>query len=75
MRLYQIRVEIYEAATSYEIPIVVHLFHGRTKAEAFRYHEAHRSSDAFMKRCEDEACFAGNVPCMAVISEGWISGT
>ena len=72
MRLYQIRVEIYEAATDYQIPIVVHLFHGRTREEALGYHNAHRKSDAFLRECEDKSCFAKNVPCRSVLTEGWI---
>lgn len=72
MRLYRIQVEIYEAATKYRIPVVVHLFHGRTREEALGYHDAHRESDRFLRECEDQQLFAGNVPCKAVFSEGWV---
>lgn len=73
MRLYQIRVAIYEAATNYAIPIVVHLFNGRTRAEAMSYHDAHLGSDAFLRDCEDKGCFAKSVPCRADYSEGWVN--
>jgi len=47
MRLYQLKVEIFEAATNYAYPVVTHVFTGRTEKEARAYHEAHRRADAF----------------------------
>ena len=72
MRYYQIRVDIYEAATGYQYPVVTHLFHGKTKSEAERYHDSHRTSDAFLRSCEDTGRFRDTVTCRAVMSEGWI---
>lgn len=72
MNLYQIRVAIYEVATNYEIPIVVHLFNGRTPDEAAAYHDAHRKSDRFLRECEDTSVFDNAVACRASVSEGWV---
>ena len=71
-RLYQIRVDIYEAATNYAYPVVTHLFHGATQDEAMGYHEAHREADAFLRSCEDRGAFSRSVRCRTVISEGWV---
>ena len=71
-RLYQIRVDIYEAATDYRYPVVTHLFHGKTRAEAKGYHDAHRKSDVFLRSCEDRGVFQRSVRCRAVKSEGWV---
>lgn len=70
-RLYQVRVDIYESATRYEYPVVTHLFHGRTKEEAWKIHASHRESDSFLRECEDKGVFKGRVHCRAQISEGW----
>ena len=72
MRLYQIRVDIYESATWYRYPVVTHLFHGVNRYEARRYHESHRKADEFLRQCEDKGVFRGEVHCRAVKSEGWI---
>lgn len=72
MRIYQVRIDIYEAATDYAYPIVVHLFHGRTRAEAIGYHNAHRGADKFLRECEDKECFSRNVACRAILTEGWV---
>jgi hypothetical protein len=71
MRLYVIRVDIYEAATDYAFPIVRHEFIGRSPAEARRYHAAHMQSDAFLRQCEQKGLFNGAVKCRATKSEGW----
>lgn len=71
MMLYQVRVAIYEASTP-KFPIVVHLFQGKTRDEAIAYHTAHRKYDEFLRSCEDRQCFLGQVPCSAVITEGWV---
>jgi hypothetical protein len=70
-RLYCVRVDIYEAATNYAYPVVTHLFNGRTKAEAWRYHDSHRKTDTFLRQCEDRGTFSESVRCRAVVSEGW----
>lgn len=70
MRVYQIRIDIHE--NDEQIPIVVHLFHGATRAEALAVHNAHRGTDKFLRECEDKLCFARRVPCQAVLSEGWV---
>ena len=71
MRLYVVRVDISEAATGHAYPIVTHLFRGRTREEAWGYHEAHRRSDSFLRECEDKRLFRGQVRCRARVSEGW----
>jgi hypothetical protein len=71
MRLYVIRVDIREAATGYAYPIVTHEFKGRTREEAWGYHDAHRQADAFLRECEDKRLFRGNVQCVAELIEGW----
>jgi len=74
MRLYIIRVDIYEEASDYAYPIVTHLFQGRTREEAKGYHEAHRRSDSFLRQCEDRGMFQGGVRCRARTSQGWKGG-
>ena len=71
MKLFQIRVAIYEPAQP-SYPIVVQQFLGRTPEEAGRYHHAHRKADAFLRGCEDHGLYLTNVPCRAVQTEGWI---
>lgn len=71
MRLYQIRVDIYEPGSPF--PIVIHHFQGRDREEALAIHNAHRESDKFMRECEDKSCFRRNVPCTAKLFEGWVS--
>lgn len=76
MRLYQIRVDIYEAATKYAYPVVTHLFHGRTRAEAEGYLAAHLQADAFLRGCETRGVFGTGpnpVRCKTVQHAGWIS--
>ena len=69
-RLYQIRIDVFESA---DYPVVTHLFTGKTKKEAWRYHESHRKSDAFLRQCEDKGRFGKDVRCEARITkEGWI---
>lgn len=69
MRLYRIRIDIYEPAAPY--PIVTHFFTGRTRAEARRYHLAHRRADRFLRECEDKGLYDKQVRCRAVRKEGW----
>lgn len=71
MKLYQIRVDIYEAATAYRYPVVTHLFHGRTKDEAQRYHRSHLKSDAFLRACEAGRAYRG-VRCVADTRARWV---
>lgn len=71
MRYYAIQVDIFEAATRYAYPVVRHQFLGKDRAEAMRYHDSHRQSDRFIRECEDMGMFQGDVPCRAVITEGW----
>jgi hypothetical protein len=71
MRLYSIRVDIYEEASGYVYPIVTHLFTGRTPEEARGYHRAHRQSDAFLRQCEDRGVFQDQVRCQTRVTEGW----
>lgn len=80
MRLFQIRVDIYEAATNYAYPIVTHVFTGKTEKEARAYHDAHRRADAFLRQCEDKGVFGGvgtnsrgGVRCRAQLSQRWIT--
>ena len=73
MKLYRITVDIYEEATNYAFPVVTHVFNGRTRNEAEKYHESHRRSDAFLRACEDRGLFAGRVKCRAVRREGWVN--
>lgn len=73
MQLYQVRVDIYEAATP-GYPIVTHLFNGATPEEAHGVHEAHRGADEFLRECEDRSCFRRGVVCHAEVSEGWVDG-
>lgn len=74
MTLYQIRIDIFEAATRYAYPVVTHIFKGKTKEEAEHYHEAHRRADAFLRACEDRGVFGGKVKCRAKRREGWVRG-
>jgi hypothetical protein len=71
MRLYTVRVDIFEAATRYAYPVVTHLFTGRTPQEARGYHEAHRKTDSFLRQCEDRGMFGQDVRCRARVTEGW----
>lgn len=73
MRLYEITVKIYEAATSYAYPVVTHVFSGRTRKEAREYHAAHRKSDSFLRGCEDRGRFGEGVKCRAIVTERWKS--
>lgn len=70
-RLYHVRVDIYEAASRYEFPILTHTFRGRSPKEAWGYHDAHRKSDSFLRQCEDKGLFGDNVKCRVQTSEGW----
>jgi len=70
-KIYQVRVDIFEPSTK-GFPVVTHLFNGRSKEEAWHYHESHRKSDRFLKDCEDKHLFAGSVECVATFTEGWI---
>lgn len=72
-KIYQVRVDIYEPSIK-SFPIVVHVFNGRTPEEAWHFHGSHRASDRFLRDCEDKDLFAGNVPCRAVVTEGWVTG-
>jgi hypothetical protein len=71
-RLYCIRVDIFEEATRYAYPVVTHLFHGKTRAEARRYHASHRAADRFLRACEDSGVFEKKVKCKVRIREGWV---
>lgn len=73
MKLYQVRVDIFEPATP-GFPIVTHLFTGKSREQAWHFHEAHRKSDVFMRECEDKHLYAGSVECQAMVSEGWVQG-
>lgn len=42
-------VDIYEAKTYYQYPVVEHIFSGRTEEEAFGYFKAHLKTDSFLK--------------------------
>lgn len=71
MRLYLVEIKIFEAATNYAFPVVVHQFYGRTRDEAWGYHRSHLSTDTFMRDCETKGQF-GNVTCQAKITfDGW----
>ena len=71
-RLCKVQVDIYEAATDYKYPVVSHTFLGRTKKEAWGYHESHRRTDDFLRSCEDKGKF-GDVVCDKIrVYEGWI---
>lgn len=72
MALYQVRVDIYEPSVGKAYPIVTHLFTGRTPEEAWSYHDAHRSSDAFLRQCEDKGVFGKGVRCEPHITEGYV---
>lgn len=71
MKLYSVQVLIFEEATP-AFPVVVHHFNGRSKREAWHYHESHRKSDSFLRECEDKGKFAKSVKCRAEIYEGWV---
>jgi hypothetical protein len=71
MRFYLVQVDISEAATGYAYPIVTHVFRGKTKEEAWGYHNAHLAGDAFLRDCEEKLIFRGQVKCRAVVTEGW----
>ncbi len=73
MKLYQVVIEIREAATGYKYPVISHAFTGKTKEEAWHYHASHLKSDSFLRDCEKKnKC--GDVKCRtAVVCEGWIS--
>lgn len=72
MRLYAVVVEISEAATNYEFPVVSHVFYGRTRKEAWGYHDSHRKTDVFLRDCENKGKWS-NVTCRAQIAfEGWV---
>ena len=72
MRLYCVQVDITEAATGYRYPVVRHQFMGKTREEAWHYHQSHRATDKFMRECEDKGAFAGSVQCRTTYSEGWV---
>lgn len=72
-RLYVVTVEIFEAATSYAYAVVSHSFAGRTKKEAWRYHDSHLKSDRFLRDCEMNGKF-GDVKCRSVVTyDGWVT--
>lgn len=70
MRLFAVRVDIFEPQNAF--PIVQHQFLGRSREEAEGYHDAHRASDRFLRQCEDKQLFDGKVKCRAVIRRGWV---
>lgn len=70
MKLYWVKVNIYEEATGYKYPVVSHVFYGKTRKEAWNYHESHRKSDSFLKQCEDLGAFQKRLKCRVVITEG-----
>lgn len=69
--MYVVRIDILEEATHYAFPVVRHEFRGRTKDEAWHYHDAHKQADSFLRGCEDKGVFQGSVRCRARVSEGW----
>lgn len=69
MRVYQIRIDIFESQASF--PIVTHLFHGKDAAHAERIHQAHRGADKFLQQCEDHGLYGTSVPCHTRRTEGW----
>lgn len=72
MRLYQVRVDIYEGRATY--PLVTHLFTAPTKRDAWAVHDAHRQADAFLRGCEDRGIYRGEAACRATVAEGWVEG-
>ena len=75
MRFYEVTVKIYEEATAYAYPVVTHVFSGKTRKEAWGYHDAHRKSDSFLRGCEDKGRFGERVKCHAVVTERWKRGS
>jgi hypothetical protein len=69
-RLYVVRIDIFEPSAPY--PVVSHLFYGRTPEEARGNHAAHLQADAFLRACEEEGVYRGNVRCTARTTEGWV---
>lgn len=72
MHLYRIVVATFEAAVGPQYPVVTHTFLGRTREEAWGYHNAHRQADRFLRECEDSGRFEGRVRCQPTLTEGWI---
>ena len=42
-----------------DTPVVTHVFHGETKAEAIAFYRAHLKSDKFLRDCESKGSFKG----------------
>lgn len=72
VKVYRITHEIFEpSGSSPDVPIVVHIFQGKTKAEAGRYFEAHQRTDSFFRGAVRSGSWNG----MALVtqsSEGWV---
>lgn len=73
MKLYAVTIEISEAATDYEFPVVSHTFLGRSRKEAWHYHDSHLKTDEFLRSCEKKGKFS-DVKCRAEVTfEGWVN--
>lgn len=56
-RLQQLHVDIFEEDDRFAI--VKHVFVGKTRREAMRYHRAHLKTDSFLRGCEKKGRFRG----------------
>ena len=54
MLLWVVVHSIFEEASAYAYPIVVHQFYGRTQEEAEGYFRAHKRTDEFLRGCDDK---------------------
>lgn len=63
-------VDIYEPSVGFDYPVVEHRFHGKTKAEALAYFQAHMKTDSFLRGCVEKSRWE-RVPCRA--TQRWAS--
>lgn len=66
---YRIVSRIYEGGATY--PIVIHIFYGKTPAEAQRYFQAHLKSDSFFRGCTTNQRFSDFTCRQEQTSERW----
>ena len=72
MRVYRLTLEITEpTGPTPSLPIVVHVFQGRTREEAVRYFRAHMTTDEFFRGAVMRSRWE-DLPLGTRFSEGWV---
>lgn len=72
MRAYRVTLEIFEMdGPTPTLPIVVHVFQGRSRNEALGYFRAHEGTDSFFRGAVESGAWNG-LRLETRSSEGWV---